>query len=53
MKLGQKICPNDILEEFENGSGCVKNMASKGRGIFPNSKTAITQGSTGLISMLE
>ena len=36
MKLGQKICPNDILNEFENGFGCLKNMATRGRGIFPN-----------------
>ena len=36
MKLGQKICPNDILDEFENGFGCLKNMATRGRGIFPN-----------------
>ena len=34
MKLGQKICPNDILDEFENGYVCMKNMAAKGRGIF-------------------
>jgi len=35
MKLGQKICPNDIWDEFENGFGCLKNMATWGRGIFP------------------
>jgi hypothetical protein len=35
MKLGQKICPNDVLNEFENGYGCYKNMATRGRGIFP------------------
>ena len=35
MKLGQKICPNDILDKFENGSSCLKNMATRGRGIFP------------------
>ena len=35
MKLGKKICPNDILDEFEKGSSCLKNMATKGRGIFP------------------
>jgi hypothetical protein len=30
MKLGQKICPNGILDEFENGFGCFKNMATRG-----------------------
>jgi hypothetical protein len=35
MKLGQKIGLNDILDEFENGYVCFKNMAAKGRGIFP------------------
>ena len=35
MKLGQKICPNDILDEFENGNLCFKNMTAKGWGIFP------------------
>jgi hypothetical protein len=35
MKLGQKICPNDILDELENGFGCFKNMATRVRGIFP------------------
>jgi hypothetical protein len=35
MKLGQKICPNDILDEFENRNLCFKNMAAKGQGIFP------------------
>jgi hypothetical protein len=35
MKLGQKICPIDISEEFENGSGWLKNMAARGRGSFP------------------
>jgi len=35
MKYGQKICLNDILDEFENGYVCLKNMAAKGRGIFP------------------
>jgi hypothetical protein len=34
MKLGQKICPIDISEEFENGSGWLKNMAAKGAGHF-------------------
>ena len=29
MKLGQ-ICFNDILDEFENGSGLLKNMATRG-----------------------
>jgi len=35
MKLGQKIGVNDILDEFENGYVCLRNMAAKGRGIFP------------------
>ena len=35
MKYGQKIGLNDILNEFENGYVCLKNMAAKGRGIFP------------------
>ena len=35
MKLCQKICPNDILDKFKNGSSCLKNMATSGRGIFP------------------
>jgi len=30
MKLGHKICTNDILDEFENGFGWWKNMAAKG-----------------------
>ena len=37
MKLGEKICPNDIFDEFENSAGWLKNMAAKegGRGFFP------------------
>jgi len=35
MKFGQRIGLNDILEEFENGYVCLKNMAAKGRVIFP------------------
>ena len=45
MKFGQKIGLNDILDELENGNVCLdelkngyvclKNMAAKGRGIFP------------------
>jgi hypothetical protein len=35
MKLGQKIHPNNILEEIENDAGWLKNMAASGRGIFP------------------
>jgi len=35
MKFGQKIGLSDILNEFENGYVCLKNMAAKGRGIFP------------------
>jgi hypothetical protein len=35
MKLAQMICPNDILDELKNGNICLKNMAGKGRGIFP------------------
>ncbi|KAH3793743.1 hypothetical protein DPMN_147262 [Dreissena polymorpha] len=34
MKLGQKICPNDILHDFENGFVCFKNMATKGGAFF-------------------
>jgi hypothetical protein len=35
MKFNQKIGFNDILDEFENGNVCLKNMDAKGRGIFP------------------
>ena len=35
MKFGQKIGLNDILDEFQNGYVCLKNMAAKWRGIFP------------------
>ena len=35
MKLCQKICLKDILDKFKNGSSCLKNMATSGRGIFP------------------
>jgi hypothetical protein len=35
MKLSQNMCPNDILEEFENGSGWLKIMAARGCGSFP------------------
>jgi hypothetical protein len=35
MKLGQKIHPNNIVDEIKNGAGWLKNMASRGRGIFP------------------
>ena len=31
MKLGQKICPNDILDELTNSSGLFKNMGTRGR----------------------
>ena len=34
MKLGQKIQPNNILDEFENGPDRWKNMAARGRGHF-------------------
>ena len=34
MKCGQKIDLNNILDEFENGFGCYKNMTTRGRGIF-------------------
>ena len=34
-KLGHNICFYDILDEFENGSGMLKYMAARGRGIFP------------------
>ena len=36
MKFGQNIGFDDILDEFENGYVCLKNMAAKGRGIFPD-----------------
>jgi hypothetical protein len=36
MKLGQKIHPNNILDEFENDAGLLKNIAARGRGIFPH-----------------
>ena len=35
MKLGQNICTNDIWAQIENGWGPFKNMAARGRGIFP------------------
>ena len=35
MKLGQNICFNDILDKLKNGSRLLKNMASRGRGIYP------------------
>ena len=35
MKLGQNMCPNNILDEFENGSSWMKNIAAMGRGSFP------------------
>ena len=35
MKLGQKICLNNILDKFENGFGWYKNIAARGQGIFP------------------
>jgi len=45
MKLGQKIHPNDILDELENNAGWLKNMAARGRGLFSlygNGKTLLT-----------
>ena len=35
MKLGQNTCTYDIWAEFENGWDPLKNMAARGRGIFP------------------
>jgi hypothetical protein len=35
MKLGQKMCPYDILGKFKNGSGWLKNIGTRGWGIFP------------------
>ena len=35
MKLGQKISSKDILDEFENVLGLLKNITAIGRGIFP------------------
>jgi hypothetical protein len=35
MKLVQKIHPDNILDEFKNDAGWLKNMAARGRGIFP------------------
>ena len=34
MKLGQNMCPNDILDESEKGCGWLKNMAASVRGSF-------------------
>jgi len=34
MKLGQKIHPDNILDEFENDAGWLKNMAARGGGAF-------------------
>ena len=48
MKFGQKICPNDILDNFENGSGWLKNMAARGArkiSVYGYSKTLV-HGST-------
>ena len=45
MKLSQNICSNDILDEFEYGSGWLKNMAARWRGSFSlngYSKTLLT-----------
>ena len=45
MKFGQKIGLNDILDEFENGNVCLKNMAAKGPGhfsLYGYSKTLLT-----------
>ena len=36
MKLGKNICTNDIWAELENGWDPLKNIAARGRGIFPN-----------------
>ena len=35
MILSQNMCPNDILDEFKNGFGWLKNMAARGHGSFP------------------
>ena len=35
MKLGQNMCPNNILDKFEYNSSWMKNMAAMGRGSFP------------------
>jgi len=35
MKLSQNMCPKKILDEFENGSSWMKNIAAMGRGSFP------------------
>ena len=35
MKLGQNIRLSDIFDEFENGSGLLKNIATRGWGILP------------------
>jgi len=45
MKLGQKIHPNNILDEFKNDAGWLKNMATTGAGLFSlygYSKTLLT-----------
>jgi len=35
MKLSQNISSDHISDEFENGSGLLKNMAARGRASFP------------------
>ena len=45
MKLGQKICTNDILDKFEKGSGWLKNIAARGQCIFPYMAVYGYQGS--------
>ena len=41
MKLGLNICSNDVLDEIKNGSGLLKNITTKGWGIFPYRYMAI------------
>jgi hypothetical protein len=36
MKHGQKIHPNNILDEFKNDADWLKNMAARGQSIFPS-----------------
>ena len=44
MTFGLKMCANDILAEFENGSGWFENMATRGRqfSLYGYSKTLLT-----------
>ena len=34
MKLGEKICPDDVLDELNNRSGWLKNIDAREAGLF-------------------